>query len=66
MPIEILSSNEVRSIIKMHDDAINDVAEKMMEKFDIREDTAKAILKIGVTNAIILNRFRKAFDNEEL
>ena len=47
------------SDIKINENAINEVTEKMMKKFDIPEDKAKSMLGIGIVNAVMMNRYRE-------
>ena len=51
-----------QNTITINDDAINEVAKRISKNFDIPVDKASAITKIGVANAIVLNRFRGIFD----
>jgi hypothetical protein len=53
------------SKLKIDDDKICEVAERISKNFEIPIDEATTIMKIGTANAIMLNRFRGVFDKKE-
>ena len=45
---------------------MDEVAKRITEKTDIPIEKASAILQFGVADAILLNRFRSVFKDEDL
>ncbi|MGA3169346.1 MAG: hypothetical protein ABSF14_24870 [Terriglobia bacterium] len=54
-----------KSEVRIDDDKISKVAERVSKTFEIPIDEASAVIKIGSANAIMLNRFRKVFDKDK-
>jgi hypothetical protein len=54
-----------QSEVRINDDRISEVAERISETFEIPIDEAAAVMKIGTANAIMLNRFRGVFDKDK-
>ena len=63
--IEISKQKEDNvSTININEPAIDKVSEKMYQKTGIPVEKAKVILKFGIADAMMLNRFRSAFDKD--
>lgn len=54
-----------QSKVRIDDNKISEVAERISKTFEIPIDEALAVIKIGTANAIMLNRFRTVFDKDK-
>jgi hypothetical protein len=52
--------------INIYDEKIEEVANKITKNMGIDNKKANAILQFGVADAILLNRFRSIFKDEDL